>query len=456
MAQQQPPSHNEQYLEKPLPSSPETERYILGGILLDVTLMDEITDIISPDDFYSPPHKNVFKAMVEIHQEHDLITVASVYNKIKSFGTDYPQGMPGVVFLTSGLPHFGSREMRSYAKLIKDKSLARQLIKHYTHFISEALAEEKPITDLIEEAETGLYAISDTRRDEEAFTTMTVAVDETIAKIELAGQTSQHITGLSTGLLDLDEKTSGLQKTDLIIVAARPSMGKTGLGLVLAQNAALYHDAVVVIFSLEMSREQLVKRMLSTESGLDSHLIRGGFLSNNQWQELRAAGGRLKGGRIFINDMAGISPNYMRAKMRRLSREINKPIDLTVVDYLQLMSSSKRTENRQQEVSNISRELKGLAKEFNVPMVALSQLSRAPEARNPPRPMMSDLRESGAIEQDADVVAFIYREEYYKPTLENAGMGEIIVAKQRNGPTGPVPVTWVANTATFKNAANSF
>jgi replicative DNA helicase len=244
--------------------------------------------------------------------------------------------------------------------------------------------------------------------------------------------------------------TSGLQRTDLVIIAGRPSMGKTALCLTLAQNAALFSKAVVAVFSLEMSKEQLVTRMLASEAHINAHRFRTGHLMSNEWERLAHAIGTLSDARIFIDDTPGISVLEMRAKCRRLAAE-QKNLDLIVVDYLQLMGGSKRTESRQQEVSQISRELKALAKELDVPVVALSQLSRAPEARNPPKPLMSDLRESGSIEQDADVVAFIYREDYYKETEENRGIAEIILAKQRNGPTGTVKLAFLKEFTRFEN-----
>jgi replicative DNA helicase len=250
----------------------------------------------------------------------------------------------------------------------------------------------------------------------------------------------------------LDEYTSGLQRTDLVIVAGRPSMGKTALCLTLAQNAALRANAVVAVFSLEMSKEQLVTRMLSSEARINAHRFRTGHLMSNEWERLAGAIGTLSDARIFIDDTPGISALEIRAKTRRLAAE-QKALDLIVIDYLQLMGggSGRRSENRQQEVSQISRELKSLAKELDVPVVALSQLSRAPEARNPPKPLMSDLRESGSIEQDADVVAFIYREDYYKETEENKGLAELILAKQRNGPTGTVRLAFLKEFTRFEN-----
>jgi replicative DNA helicase len=295
-----------------------------------------------------------------------------------------------------------------------------------------------------------IFALAD-ERTRQGFTHIQPIAETVLAKVqEYAKRESHALTGLSTGFRDLDEKTSGLQKTDLIIIAARPSMGKTALCLTLAQNAAILEGAVVAVFSLEMSKEQLVMRMLSSEAKVDAHRFRTGYLTRDEWGRLAEAIGTLSEAKIFIDDTAGISVLEMRAKTRRLYAE-QKRLDLIVVDYMQLMSGSKKTESRQQEVSQISRELKALAKELQVPVIALSQLSRAPEARNPPKPMMSDLRESGSIEQDADVVAFIYREDYYKPTEENAGIAELLISKQRNGPTGTVKLAFLKEFTRFEN-----
>ena len=295
-----------------------------------------------------------------------------------------------------------------------------------------------------------IFALAE-RRTAEGFSHVQPVAEKVLAKVEEYSKRETHaLTGLATGFRELDEMTSGLQPSDLIIVAARPSMGKTALCLTIAQNAAISEKAVVGFFSLEMSKEQLVMRMMSSEAKVDASRFRRGILSREEWERLARAIGTLSDARLFIDDTPGISVLEMRAKARRLAAE-QKALDLIVVDYLQLMGGSRRNENRQQEVSQISRELKGLAKELNVPVIALSQLSRAPEARNPPRPMMSDLRESGSIEQDADVVAFIYREDYYKPTDENAGMAELLISKQRNGPTGTIKLAFLKEFTRFEN-----
>jgi len=439
----------EQYLEKPLPSSPESERVILGAILLDNQLISQAIELLQSDDFYSPLHRRIFKAMTALFERGERIDPILIGEELRKDGSiDSIGGVATITNLTYGLPHFS--DVADYAKVVKDKSIVRNLIKVCNQITSEALSEEEDATDVLDHAEQMIFALAD-ERTRQGFTHVQPIAETVLAKVqEYAKRESHALTGLATGFRDLDEKTSGLQKTDLIIVAARPSMGKTALCLTLAQNAAILERAVVAVFSLEMSKEQLVMRMLSSEAKVDAHRFRTGYLTRDEWGRLAEAIGTLSEAKIFIDDTPGISVLEMRAKTRRLVAE-QKKLDLIVIDYLQLMSGGKRSESRQQEVSQISRELKALAKELQVPVIALSQLSRAPEARNPPKPMMSDLRESGSIEQDADVVAFIYREDYYKPTEENAGIAELLIAKQRNGPTGTVKLAFLKEFTRFEN-----
>ena len=440
----------EQYLEKPLPSSSESERVILGAILLDNALISQAIEQLKPEDFYSPNHRKVFKAMIALFEKSERIDPILIGEELKKDGIsiDSMGGVSTITNLTFGLPHFS--EISDYAKVVKDKSVTRNLIKVCNQITSEALAEEEDASVILDHAEQLIFALAD-ERTRQGFAHVKPVAEQVLAKVqEYAKRETHALTGLATGFRDLDQMTSGLQKTDLIIVAARPSMGKTALCLTLAQNAAIQEKATVAVFSLEMSKEQLVMRMLSSEAKVDAHRFRTGYLTREEWGRLAGAIGTLSEASIFIDDTPGISVLEMRAKTRRLVAE-QKKLDLIVVDYLQLMSGGGRIESRQQEVSKISRELKGLAKELNVPVVALSQLSRAPEARNPPRPMMSDLRESGSIEQDADVVAFIYREEYYKPSEENAGLSEILISKQRNGPTGTVKLAFLKEFTRFEN-----
>jgi len=359
------------------------------------------------------------------------------------------ESVGGVIFLTNltyGLPRISSLE--SYAKVVRGKSLLRQLVKVAGKISAEALEEEDEPQNILDHAEQAIFALAD-ERIRQGFQHIKEPAERVLEKAEAVEHHAMVVTGVATGFRGLDALTSGFQKQDLVVLAARPSMGKTSLALTLAQHAAIESKAVVGIFSLEMSAEALAMRMLCSEANVDAQKFRSGYLSNEEWSRLGKALGKLADARIFIDDTPAISVLEMRAKARRLATE-QKQLDMIVVDYLQLMSgSTRRFESRQQEVSQISRELKALAKELNVPMVALSQLSRAPENRTDHRPQLADLRESGAIEQDADVVAFIYREEQYNRTEENKNIAELIVAKQRNGPTDTVYLAFLNQFAKF-------
>ena len=449
MASVFPDNRREQYLEKPLPSSDESERVILGAILLDNSVIAQAVEHLRPEDFYSPLNRRVFAAMIALFEKQRQIDPILIGEELKKEGSlESMGGIATITNLTFGLPHFSNVE--AYIKVVHDKSVVRNLIRTCNSITSEALAEEDDAEVILDNAEQQIFAIAEART-KQSFSRIAPIADRVLARVkEYSKGEGTGITGLSTGFRELDEMTSGFQRTDLIIVAGRPSMGKTALCLTLAQNAALYSKAVVAIFSLEMSKEQLVTRMLASEAHINAHRFRTGHLMNNEWERLANAIGTLSDARMFIDDTPAISALEIRAKCRRLAAE-QKQLDLIVIDYLQLMGGSKRSESRQQEVSQISRELKGLAKEMNVPVVALSQLSRAPEARSPPKPLMSDLRESGSIEQDADVVAFIYREDYYKETEENKGLAELIVSKQRNGPTGTVKLAFLKEFTRFEN-----
>jgi replicative DNA helicase len=446
-----PESRREQYLEKPLPSSEDSERIILGAILLDNAVIAQALEHLKPEDFYAPLNRRVFAAMVALFERQRQIDPILIGEELKKEGSlESIGGTATITNLTFGLPHFSNVE--EYIKVVKDKSVVRSLIRTCNSITGEALAEEEDSEVILDRAEQAIFALAEART-QQSFSRIAPVADRVLARVtEHSKGEGTGITGLSTGFRELDEMTSGFQRTDLIIVAGRPSMGKTALCLTLAQNAALYSKAVVAVFSLEMSKEQLVTRMLSSEAHINAHRFRTGHLMTKEWERLTGAIATLSEAKMFIDDTPGISALEIRAKCRRLAAE-QKQLDLIVIDYLQLMGSGsgRRNENRQQEVSQISRELKALAKELDVPVVALSQLSRAPEARSPPKPLMSDLRESGSIEQDADVVAFIYREDYYKETEENKGLAELIVSKQRNGPTGTVKLAFLKEFTRFEN-----
>lgn len=447
----------EQSLERSLPHSAESERAILGGILLDNALISQAIELLRPEDFYAPSHRRIYTAMIALFErggEIDPILIGEELKKenaLESVG-----GISFITNLTYGLPH--STNIAHYAKVVRGKSMLRQLIRAANKITQEALEQEDEPELILDHAEHAIFQLAD-ERVRQGFVHVEPVARTLLEKIqEMEGRTSV-LTGLTTGFADLDKLTSGLQRQDLIILAARPSMGKTSFALMLAENAAIHvPGAVVGMFSLEMSKEALVMRMLCSQANIDAQRFRNGFLSRPEWTQIGKSLSMLASAKIFLDDTAGITVLEMRAKCRRLFAE-QKRLDLIIVDYLQLMSgSAKRVESRQQEVSQISRELKGLAKELNVPLVALSQLSRAPEARSDHRPQLADLRESGALEQDADLVTFIYRPEVYKTPEERENMpddeknvAELIVAKQRNGPTDTVQLRFTPSSMRFDN-----
>ncbi|MGH9906316.1 MAG: replicative DNA helicase [Pyrinomonadaceae bacterium] len=446
----------EQSLERALPNSAEAERAILGGVILDNALISQSIELLKPEDFYVPSHRRIFLAMISLFERGAEINPILIGEELKKENALEPVG--GISFITNltyGLPH--STNIAHYAKVVRGKSMLRQLIKAANKITQEALEQEDEPEIILDHAEQAIFQLAD-ERIRQGFIHVKPVAEQLLEKIQEMEGRAAVLTGLTTGFADLDKITSGLQRQDLIIVAARPSMGKTSFALMLAQNAAIHAGAVVGVFSLEMSKEALVMRMLCSQGNIDAQRFRNGFLSRPEWAQIAKSLGTLADSRIFLDDTAAITVLEMRAKARRLSAE-QKKLDLIVVDYLQLMSSSaKRFESRQQEVSQISRELKGLAKELNVPVVALSQLSRAPESRSDHRPQLADLRESGALEQDADVVGFIYREEQYKTPEERNNLpedqrnvAELIIAKQRNGPTGSIDLRFTPSSMRFDN-----
>src|SRR2546426_7781506 len=446
----------EQSLERSLPHSAEAERAILGGIILDNGLISQAIELLRPEDFYVPSHRRVFTAMIALFERGAEINPILIGEELKK--ENALESVGGISFLTNltyGLPH--STNIAHYAKVVHGKSMLRQLIRAANKITQEALEQEDEPEIILDHAEQAIFQLAD-ERIRQGFVHVKPIAEQLLEKIQEMEGRAAVLTGLTTGFADLDKLTSGLQRQDLIILAARPSMGKTSFALMLAQNAAIHAGAVVGIFSLEMSKEALVMRMLCSQGNIDAQRFRNGFLSRPEWAQIAKSLGTLADTKIFLDDTPGITVLEMRAKARRLAVE-QKQLDLIVVDYLQLMSgSAKRFESRQQEVSQISRELKGLAKELNVPLVALSQLSRAPEARSDHRPQLADLRESGALEQDADVVAFIYRPEVYKSPEERDSMpddekniAELIVAKQRNGPTDTIRLRFTPSSMRFDN-----
>src|SRR2546425_4067634 len=447
----------EHSFERSLPNSSEAERAILGAIILDNGMISPAIELLKPEDFYVPSHRRIFVAMTALFERGAEINPILIGEELKKDSAlETVGGVSFVTNLTYGLPH--ATNITQYAKVVRGKSLLRRLIKTANKITQEALEQEDEPEIILDHAEQAIFQLAD-ERIRQGFTHVKPVAEQLLEKIQEMEGRAAVLTGLTTGFADLDKLTSGLQRQDLIILAARPSMGKTSFALMLAENAAIHvPGAVVGIFSLEMSKEALVMRMLCSQGNIDAQRFRNGFLSRPEWAQIAKSLGTLADTKIFLDDTPGITVLEMRAKARRLATE-QKGLDLIVVDYLQLMSgSAKRFESRQQEVSQISRELKGLAKELNVPLVALSQLSRAPESRSDHRPQLADLRESGALEQDADLVAFLYREEVYKSPEERQSMpedkknvAELILAKQRNGPTGTVELRFVPSSMRFDN-----
>ncbi len=433
--------------ERVLPNSAEAERTVLGAVLVDNQAFNSAAEVLTRDDFYREAHRRIFEAMAQLAEKSapiDTVTLADELQRAQSL-----EAVGGAAYLASlvdGLPRITNVEQ--WSRIIKEKSVLRNLIHAGSRIVQSCYEGEEEAAAILDRAEQSIFQIAE-RRMRQGFQPIREIVKESFRTIDQLSQSKELVTGLPTGFVDLDEKTSGLQKGDLIIVAARPAMGKTSLCLNVAQHIAHKTGETVGIFSLEMSTKQLVLRLLCSDARVDSHKLRTGNLQEKDWARLAKAYAELSNARVFIDDSATITPLEMRAKCRRLKAEHG--LGLVIVDYLQLVSGAARAENRQQEISSISRSLKGMAKELDVPLVALSQLSRAPEARTDRRPQLADLRESGAIEQDADVVMFIFREEEYRPSEENRGIAEIIIGKQRNGPTGTLRLAFIKEFTRFEN-----
>jgi replicative DNA helicase len=430
------------------PQNIEAEQAVLGSILLKADLLGNVLEILTPDDFYKKGHKLIYGAMLELFEKNepqDLLTISNLLtdtNKIEQAGgPTYLAGLTSIIPVTANIS--------SYAKIIREKSILRRLIAVNNDIANRCFEEQHDIDLLVDQAEQAIFEIAGSKSDQH-FTHIKTIVPKAFSAVEQLYKRKELITGVPTGYSDVDRMTAGLQPSDLIILAARPSMGKTSLAMNIAQHAALVEKTGVAIFSLEMSKEQLVMRLLSSVGRIDSQRIRTGKLRTEDWPRLTRAVGMLSEAPMFIDDTPAISVLEMRAKFRRLASQHD--IGLIIVDYLQLMRG-RSTENRTQEISDISRSLKALAKEHHVPVIALSQLNRGLESRTDKRPMMADLRESGAIEQDADVICFIYRDEVYNKAEDNPekGSAEVIIGKQRNGPTGTVKLTFIKEFTMFEN-----
>ena len=441
--------------ERTLPHSLDAEKSVLGAILIHNEAFNHAAELIDSGDFFRDAHRRIFDRMVVLSERGDAIDFITLKEELSRAGDLEEVGGPAyIAALADGVPR--SANVEYYARIVKEKATLRNLIHSANKILAEAYEAEQEPDVLLDEAERAIFAIAEDRI-RAGFVPLRDLVQTSFATIEKLQQHKGLVTGVPTGYLDLDEMTSGLQPSDLILVAARPSMGKTSFVLNIAQHVGTSTDMTVGFFSLEMSKEQLFMRMLTSEARIDAHRFRSGFLNEKDYGRLSHALGTLAEARVFIDDTASIGVLEMRAKARRLKAEHG--LHLLIIDYLQLMSGRGRFENRQQELATISRSLKGLAKELNVPVVALSQLSRAPETRSDHRPQLSDLRESGALEQDADLVMFIFREEQYRgadgePNTEAEGVAEIIVGKQRNGPIGSVKLAFIKEHTRFENLAH--
>ncbi len=429
------------------PHNMEAEQSVLGCMLLDKESVATATDFLDSDDFYADAHKEIFDSMVEIYDRGEPVDLVTVTEQLRQRGT--LEAVGGVAYLSDlSMAVPSTANIKYYVDIVEEKAILRRLIAACNEIIKQSYEAREEIDLIIDHAEKSIFQITQRNTASDFEPIKTVLLD-TYAKIEELSKNKGKIIGVPTGFHDFDQKTSGLQPSDFILVAGRPSMGKTSFVLNIAQYAAIRANVPVAIFSLEMSKDQLVQRMLSAEANVELQKIRTGDLSEEDWIKLVEAAGPLSQAPIYIDDTPGISVMEMRSKARRLKLE--KGLGMIIIDYLQLMSGRGRAESRQQEISEISRSLKALARELGVPVVTLSQLSRAPEARTDHRPMLSDLRESGAIEQDADLVAFLYRDEYYNPDTEKKNIAEVIIAKQRNGPTGTVELVWLGQYTKFAN-----
>lgn len=438
---------DEAFIKRVLPHSSEAEQSVIGSMIMDKDAIVTASEMVTGDDFYEQRYSVLFDAMIELFNEGKPVDLITLSNKLKE--KDVPPEICSLEFirdLITAVPT--SANVRHYATIVKEKSVLRQLIKVTEGITNQCYLDKDKVETIMEETEKKVFDILQ-KRNTGDFVSIKDIVFHSLESIESAAKNKGSVTGVATGFYDLDYKTAGLQPSDLVLIAARPSMGKTAFVLNIAEHVALRSNVTTAIFSLEMSKDQLVKRILSMHSKVDSQAIRSGDLSDDDWLKLVESARTIGNSNLIIDDTSSISISELRSKCRKFKLEHN--LGLVIIDYLQLMSGSKKSESRQQEISEISRSLKALAREINAPVVALSQLSRAVEQRPDKRPMLSDLRESGAIEQDADVVMFIYRDDYYNHDSEDAGISEIIIGKQRNGPTGTVKLAWLSQYTKFAN-----
>ena len=440
---------DEALLKRVLPHSIEAEQSVIGSMLMDKDAVATAVEIVDKDDFYSSQYAAMYECMVELYNEGKPIDLITVQNKLKE--KDVPPevaSLETVKDIIATVPT--SANIKSYANIVHEKAVLRRLIRVNEDLANTCYVAKEPVEDIMEKAEKDIFSIVNTRGNA-PLTPIAKVAEKVLEKIEEASKTKDYITGVPSGFYDLDYKTAGFQPSELVLVAARPSMGKTAFVLNILQHVTMKKKLSGIIFSLEMSKEQLVNRMISMDSGIDASKLRTGNLTDGDWDKLLKSVVNVGGAKLTIDD-SSITLSEMRSKCRKVKLE--KGLDIIVIDYLQLMSgNSKRSENRQQEISEISRGLKALAREMGAPVIALSQLSRACETRQDHRPMLSDLRESGAIEQDADIVMFLYRDDYYNHDSDHPGEAEVIIAKQRNGPVGTVNLIWKSDTTKFVNIA---
>ncbi|MCM1104276.1 MAG: replicative DNA helicase [Clostridium sp.] len=438
----------EALLKRVLPHSVEAEQSVIGSMLMDKDAIVVASEILIGDDFYGKQYGIVFEAMVELHDEAKPVDMVTLQNRLKE--KDVPPEVSSLEFIKDILNTVPtSANVKHYANIVAEKALLRRLIKANEEIANTCYVGKEPVEDILADTEKKIFQLVQNRNTGE-FVPIRQVVAEALRKIEIASHNKGAVTGVATGFTDLDYRTAGMQPSDLILIAARPSMGKTALALNIAEYVAFRSNQTVAIFSLEMSKEQLVNRLFSLESRVDAQRLRTGGLDDNDWERLIESAAVIGKSNLIIDDTPGISVPELRSKCRKYKLEHN--LQMVMIDYLQLMSASGRgNDSRQQEISEISRSLKALARELQVPVIALSQLSRAVEQRPDHRPMLSDLRESGAIEQDADVVMFIYRDDYYNKDTEMKNIAEIIIAKQRNGPIGTVNLVWLPEYTKFAN-----
>lgn len=438
---------DEALIKRVMPHSIEAEQSVLGTMLIDKEAIMAASEIVNKEDFYQQQYGILFETMTELYNESKPVDIVTLQDRLRE--KNVPPEVSSLEFardLIAAVPI--TTNVKEHAKIVKEKSMLRKLIKVNEEIANLCYLGNQKVEDIMEMTEKKIFQLLQQTGSEEFVPIKTVVLNA-LDRIEAASRMKGSVTGIPTGFIDLDYKTSGFQPSDLILIAARPSMGKTAFVLNIAQYMAFHNDVTVAVFSLEMSKEQLVNRLLSLESKVDSQAIRTGNLSDDDWAKLIEGAGTIGKSNLIIDDTPGISISELRSKCRKYKLENN--LGIVMIDYLQLMTGSKKTDSRQQEISDISRSLKELARELNVPVVALSQLSRAVEQRPEHRPMLSDLRESGAIEQDADVVMFLYRDDYYNKDSDMKGIAEVIIAKQRNGPIGTVNLVWLPNYTKFAN-----